>query len=139
MVQMFQSGAGHGPVITAMMVMSVPPPKLSKKEQKDFFTPSELKSTIPEGGKFILSKNVVIDGAPGAMVIYDIYQQGLDTITKARATQFVTIRNDNKIIILSFIVYKYSNNFNTLDQLQKLYLTTFKLIASSLVFNDRYN
>lgn len=133
MIQVFQSGAGHGPVITIMMVMSIPPPKLSKKEQKDFFTTSELKGTIPEGGKFILSKNIVLDGAPGAMVVYDLSQQGLDTTTKSRVTQFVTIHNDDKIILLQFAVNKIPDNSSTLDQIQKLHLPTFKLVASSLV------
>jgi len=138
MVQMFQSGAGHGPIISSLMVMAIPPPKLSKKEQKDFFTPSELKSSIPEGGKFIMSKNIVLDGAPGAMVIYDITQQGLESTTKSRVTHFVTINNDNKMILLQFMAIKFSDNSSTLDQIQKLYLPTFKLIASSLVFNDRF-
>lgn len=138
MVQMFQSGAGHGPIISSLMVMSIPPPKLSQKEQKDFFTPSELKSSIPDGGKFIMSKNIILDGAPGAMVVYDITQQGLETTTKSRVTHFVTIHNDNKMILLQFMAIKFSDNFSTLDQIQKLYFPTFKLIASSLVFNDRY-
>ncbi len=138
MVQMFQSGAGHGPIISSLMVMSIPPPKLSKKEQKDFFTPSELKSSIPDGGKFIMSKNIILDGAPGAMVVYDITQKGLETTTKSRVTHFVTIHNDNKMILLQFMAIKFSDNFSTLDQIQKLYLPTFKLIASSLVFNDRF-
>lgn len=136
MIQVFQSGAGHGPVITTMMVMSFPPPKLSKKEQKDFFTPSELKGSIPVGGKYILSKNIVLDGAPSAMVVYDISQQGLDTTTKARVTQFVTIHNDNKMILLQFTVNKFSDNSSTLDQIHKLHLPTFKLVASSFVFNN---
>lgn len=138
MVQMFQSGAGHGPIISSLMVMSIPPPKLSKKEQKDFFTPSELKSSIPDGGKFIMSKNIILDGAPGAMVVYDITQQGLKTTIKSRVTHFVTIHNDNKMILLQFMAIKFSDEFSTLDQIQKLYLPTFKLIASSLVFNDRF-
>jgi hypothetical protein len=139
-MQVFRSGSGHGPIMCNLMVKKIPLPAgytLTSQEIKDIFKPNELKDMVPEGGKYITAQELVLEGAPAAMLVCDMTEQRLDTTTTIRMTQFVTIHK-NSMIFIQFNIFKLPGMEETLDQLQPQFLPTFKTIVNSLVLNDRY-
>ena len=139
-IQNFQSGAGHGPIMCSLMVKDMPLPagyKPSPEELKEFFQPNELKDMIPDGGTFIDAKYIVLDGSPAGMLVSDETKQRLDISVTMRTTQFVTIQGASMIFI-QFGVAKMPDSKESLDELQKRYLPTYQSIANTFVFNDKY-
>lgn len=135
-IQVFQSGAGHGPVMCNLMVKKIGY-KPTQEELKEFFQPSELKDMVPDGGTFIDAKAIVLEGAPAEMLVSNQTMQRLDLTLKMRMTQFVIIY-DSSMIFIQFMVAKIPDSTDTLDDLQKQFLPTFKAIANTFVLNERY-
>jgi hypothetical protein len=139
-IQNFQSGAGHGPIMCSLMVKDMPLPngyKLSPKELKEFFQPNELKDMISDGGTFVDAKYIVLDGSSAGMLVSDETKQRLDISVTMRTTQFVTIQGSSMIFI-QFMVAKMPDSKESLEELQKKYLPTYRSIANTFVFNDKY-
>ena len=139
-IQVFRSGVGHGPIMCTLMVKSIPLPKgyvPTREELKEFFQPSELKGMVPDGGKFVSAQSIVLEGSPAGILVCDITQQRLDITLTMRMTQFVTIHK-NAMISIQFIVSKMPDQKETLDDLQKQFLPTFKAVANTFVLNERY-
>lgn len=139
-IQFFQSAAGHGPIMCSLMVKDIPLPtgyKPSTEELKEFFQPSELKDMVPDGGTFIEAKYIVLDGSPAGMLVSDEVKQRLDISVTMRTTQFVTIQGTS-MIFMQFMVGKMPDSKESLDDLQKKYLPTYRAIANTFVFNDKY-
>ena len=139
-IQFFQSCAGHGPIMCSLMVKTLPLPagyKPTKGELKEFFQPNELKGMIPDGSIFIGAKEIALEGLPGGILICDQNQKRLDQELTMRMTQFLTIY-ESSIIFIQFMVTKMPDSTDTLDDLQKQFLPTFKVVANTLVLNDRY-
>ncbi len=139
-IQFFQSGAGHGPIMCNLMVKDIPLPagyKPTSEELKEFFQPNQLKDMVPDGGTFIDAKSIVLEGAPAGMIVSDQTMQRLDLSLTMRMTQFVTIQGSSMIFI-QFMVAKIPDSKESLDDLQEKYLPTYRAIANTFVFNDRY-
>lgn len=139
-VQVFRSGAGHGPVMCNLMVKTLPLPagyKLTTAELKEFFQPAELKGMLPEGAKFIDAKEIALEGSPAGMLVFDQTQQRLDIKLTMRMTQFVVIHGTS-MVFLQFMFAEMPDSTSSLDDLQKQFLPTFKIIANTYVWNDRY-
>ena len=139
-IQFFQSGAGHGPIMCNLMVMDIPLPagyKPTEEELKEFFQPNELKDMVPDNGRFIDAKSIVLENAPAGMLVSDQTMQRLDLTLAMRMTQFITIQGKSMIFI-QFMVTKIPDSKESLDQLQHKYLPTYKAIANTLVLNDKY-
>ncbi len=139
-IQNFQSGAGHGPVMCSLMVKDMPLPdghKLSADELKDFFQPNELKDMVPNDGTFIEGKYIVLDGSPAGMLVSDQTKQRLDISITMRTTQFVTI-HESSMIFIQFALGKIANQKESLEELQRKYISTYLAIANTFVNNDRY-
>jgi hypothetical protein len=139
-IQVFQSGAGHGPIMCNLMVKDIPLPagyKPTPEELKEFFQPNELKDMVPEGGTFIDAKSIVLEGEPAGMLVSDQTMQRLDISLTMRMTQFVTIQ-DTSLIFIQFMVAKMPDSTESLDELQKKYLPTYRAIANTFVFNEKY-
>lgn len=139
-IQVFQSGAGHGPIMCNLMVKNLPFPagyKPTTEELKEFFQPSELRGMIPDGGTFVDAKELVLEGAPAGMLVCDQTQQRLDLTFIMRMTQFVTIQG-NSMIFIQFMVPKMPDSKESLDELQQRLLPTYKAVANTFVFNDKY-
>jgi hypothetical protein len=139
-IQVFQSSAGHGPIMCNLMVMDNPLPagyKSNPEVLKEFFQPNELKNMIPDGGKFIDAKYIVLEGAPAGMIVCDQTVQRLDLAVTMRMTQFVTIQGTSMIFI-QFMAAKIPGSNDSLDVLQDKYIQTYRSIANTFVFNDRY-
>lgn len=139
-IQFFQSGAGHGPIMCSLMVKNIPLPagyKLTEAESKEFFQPNELKDMVPEGETFVEAKSIVLDGSPAGMLVSDQTKQRLDISLTMRMTQFVSIQGSSMISI-QFMVAETPDSKDSLDELQKKYLSTYRAVANTFVFNDKY-
>lgn len=139
-IQVFESSAGHGPISCNLMVKTLPLPagyKITKEELKESFQPNELKGMIPDGSTFIDAKEIVLEGLPAGMLISDQTVERLELRVTMRMTQFVTIY-DNSMIFIQFMVAKIPDSTDTLDDLQKQFLPTFKAVANTFVLNDLY-
>lgn len=139
-IHVFQSGAGHGPIMCNLMVKDMHFPagyKLTQEELREFFKPDELKCMIPDAATFIEAKSIVLDGSPAGMIVLDQTKQRLDLTLTIRMTQFVTIQG-NSMIFIQFAVAKISSSDNSLDELQKKYISIYRAIANTLVLNDKY-
>jgi hypothetical protein len=139
-IQFFQSGAGHGPVMSNLMVKDLPLPagyEPSGSELREFFEPNELKTMVPEGGTFIDAKSIVLEGAPAGMLVSDHLMQRLDMTVNMRSTQFITFQGKSMIFI-QFMVTKMPDSKQTLDELQLKHVPNHRAIVNTLVLNDRY-
>jgi serine/threonine protein kinase len=139
-IQVFQSGAGHGPILCNIMVKDLPLPagyKMTQDDIKEFFQTNELKEMVPEGAIFVDAKSLFLEGAPAGMLVCDQIMQRLDVSLKIRSTQFITISN-NVMIFIQFSLNQYPDSKESLDELQKKYLPTYREIANTLVINDKY-
>ena len=139
-IQVFQSGAGHGPITCSLMVKNIPLPvrhKPTEKELKEFFQPDELKNSVPDGGTFIEAKSIILEGSPAGMLVSDHTVQRLDISLSMRMTQFITIQGSS-LISIQFAVARTPSLTESLDELQKQYLPTYRVIANTFVLNDKY-
>jgi hypothetical protein len=139
-VQVFRSGAGHGPIMCNLMVKTLPLPagyKPTTAELKELFQPAELKGMLPDGAMFIDAKEIALEGSPAGMLVFDQTQQRLDIKLKMRMTQFVVLHG-NVMVFLQFMFVDMPDSGSSLDDLQKQFLPTFKIIANTYVWNDRY-
>jgi len=134
-IQFFQSGAGHGPIMCSLMVKDLPLPagyKPTENELKEFFQPNELKDMVPDGQRFIEAKSIVLEGAPAGMLVSDQTIQRLDLTLAMRMTQFITIHG-RSMIFVQFMVAKTPDSKESLDDLQQKYLPTYRAIANTFV------
>lgn len=140
-IQFFQSGAGHGPIVCNLMVKDLPLPagyKPTPEELKDFFQPNELKERgVPDGGIFVDAQYIVLEDTPAGMLVSDQTKQRLDVSMTIRTTEFITIQG-NSMIFMQFMVAKSPDSTESLDELHKKYLPTYKAIANTFVYNDKY-
>jgi hypothetical protein len=137
-IQFFQSGGGHGPLMCAIMAKTFPLPpgsQLTRKELEEFFRPEELKDLVPEKATFVSAKPLVLEGMPAGLLIADQAAQRLDLSVTLRLVQFITIR-DSSIIFIQFSFAKSPTQ--SLDDLQQQVLPTCLLIANSFIYFPRY-
>lgn len=139
-VQVFRSGAGHGAVGCNILIKTLPIPadyEITKAELNEIFQPNELKGMIPDGAKYLEAKEIALEGAPAGMLIFDQTEKRLDVELPMRMTQFITI-HDRAMVFLQFSFVKMPGSAESLDAMQKRFMPTFKIIANTYVWNDRY-
>ena len=139
-IQVFQSGAGHGPIFCSLMVKDIPLPagyKLSEYELREFFHPNELRHRVPDGGTFIDAKSISLEGAPAGILVSDQPMQRLDLSLTLRMTQFITIQGKSMIFI-QFAIPILPDSKESLDELQEKQLPTYRAIVNTFVLNERY-
>ena len=139
-IQFFQSIAGHGPKMFSIIVKLLPLPAVtipSKDELKDFFQPNELKDMVSEGETFVDAKSIVLEGSPAGILISDVTKQRMDITFTSRATQFITIQGTSMIFI-RFMIARMPDSKESLDDLQKQHMPSYRAIANSFVHNDKY-
>jgi len=139
-IQFFQSNAGHGPIMCSIMVKALPLPAgtiLSKEDLKNFFQPNELKDMVSEGETLVDAKSIVLEGSPAGMIVSDVTKQRMDITLTTRTTQFVAIQGTS-IIFIQFMIARMPDSKESLDDLQKQHLPTYRVIANSFVYNDKY-
>ena len=139
-VQFFQSGAGHGPIMCNLMVTAVTTPAGYRPTQEDLeelFNTTELKDMVSDDGVFVYAKSIVLEGSPAGILVSDQTMQRMDFSRTIRMTQFITFHN-NALISIQFMLGNEQNPTESLAERQQKYLPTFLTIANTFVLNDRY-
>ena len=139
-IQFFQSGAGHGPIMSSLMVRDIPLPagyELSERELREFFHPNELRHMVPHGGEFIDARAISLEGAPAGILVSDQTIERLDMTVTTRMTQFVTIQ-EKSMIFFQFMINKLPDSNESLDELHKNQFPTYRAIVNTFVLNDSY-
>jgi len=138
-IQFFRSENGNGYLTGNLMVQNIPLPDgytPDREEIEEMFS-EELDDMIPEGANLIESRQLVLEGLPTGLIIFDMIEKRMDVEVRMRATQFIIIHNASMIFI-QFIVSDPGNTGRSLDELQVKNLPLFMAIANTLVLNDKY-
>ena len=138
-IQKFTSDYGSGNQSIMLMVKEIPITKghkITKKEINDLFTEKEMKSSIPDDGKFISFTKMTLDNNPGGMIELEQIMERLNFKIKIRMVQFMFIR-ENKMYILQGTVDSEKTETDLSLEMKK-YLPLYKLIANTIVVNDQY-
>ena len=137
---MFTSENGRGLESFGLMVMDIPIPldyTLTEQDLDDFFVESELKGMIPEGGKFISTKPIVLDNHKGFMIIYEDTVQRVDITITMRALVFITIY-ERKMIWINCAVSTLPGEEDKLQERFNRFEPLFKMIANSFIIQGQY-
>ena len=139
-IQKFTSENGRGLEGFSLMVMDIPlPPDYTITEQDldDFFVESELKGMVPEGGKFISAKPIVLDKHKGAMILCDSTVQRVDMTITTRILMFITIY-EKKMIWINCFVSALPGEESELQERFNRFEPLFKMIANSFIIQEQY-
>lgn len=139
-VQFFRSGAGHGSLICTLLIRDLSLTddyELTNSEIKEFFKPEELQRSTPAGAIFVDAKEIVLEGSPAGILVFDQTQQRLDVKFTMRMTQFVVIHG-HAMVFLQFAFAKMPDSGQTLEELQNQFRPTIMAIANTYVWNDLY-
>ena len=139
-IQRFTSENGRGLEGFNLMVMDIPIPldyTLTEQDIDDFFVESELKGIVPEGGKFISAKPIVLDKHKGAMIIYDYTGQRVDITITTRNLWFITIY-DRKMIQIFCSVSALPGEESELKERFNRFEPLFKMIANTFIVQEQY-
>jgi hypothetical protein len=138
-IQKFKSDYGSGKESIMIIVKDLNLPKntvLTKKDISDYFTESNAKEIVPEGGKFISFKRMSFDNQIGAMIEIETTGENLDYKFKNRAVMFMFIKG-NKLYSLQGFVNDGSIDIDLTNHMIK-FMPLFRLVANSIVLNDQY-
>jgi hypothetical protein len=138
-IQKFISDFGSGNNTIMILVKDMPLAdghKLTNEELNEIFTEKEMKSTVPEGGKFISFTKMIFDNYIGGMIECEQSTERLDYKINIRMVQFTFIKDD-KMYILQGVIGSI-NEKKDLSKEMKKYLPLYKLVANSIVVNDQY-
>lgn len=136
-VQVFRSGAGHGPIMCNIFCKKVNNDSegdATLQDMNGFFTNENLTMMARSMGRMIDARRITIAGAPGGVVVFDSKQEMLGMMTEARTTNF-TIIHKKHLIQVNFVVAKQFLNGVTFDEAQRSYYPTYLMIMSTLTRN----
>ena len=139
-IQKFTSENGRGLEMFLLMVKDIPIPlgyTLTEQDLDDLFVESELKGIVPEGGKFISAKPIVLDRHKGAMIVYESTVQQLDITITTRILWFITMY-DGKIISISCSVSALPGEESKLQERFNRFEPLFKMIANTFIIQEQY-
>jgi hypothetical protein len=110
---------------------------ITEQDLDNLFVESELKGIVPEGGKFISAKPIVLDRHKGAMIVYESTVQQLDITITTRILWFITMY-DGKIISISCSVSALPGEESELKERFNLFEPLFKIIANTFIIQEQY-
>jgi len=139
-IQKFTSENGRGLEVFILMVKDIPlSPEytITEKDIEDLFVESELKGMVPEGGKFISAKSIVLDMHKGGMIVYDYVAQRVDMTITSRTLMFITIYN-GKMIWINCSVSALPGEEDKLQERFNRFEPLFKMIANTFIIQEQY-
>jgi hypothetical protein len=140
-VQFFRSQNGHGIVMMSLQINPLPKEvtnNLSEEEMSNLFDEkSEIEAMAPKGSKVLDSKSIILDNQKGGLLILEIDKQRLDLKQKMLSHQYMTIYNNN-FIILNIGVRDTIGNDDALVKAYERHKKLFWLIANSLIIKNQY-
>ena len=138
-IQFFKPGSPfESSVGVSIMVKKTPlykGKKLTNTQAKLLFTKKML-AEMSIGETVLESGRIVLEGQPGGYVVTEITAARLDIKVKTRMLLYF-IYYDGRFLSMNFGVTGSPNSFN-FDEGMKRFRPLFRLIANSLILNDRY-
>ncbi|WP_265594041.1 hypothetical protein [Haloferula sp. BvORR071] len=137
-VQVFRSGAGHGPlmsIISCKKALGDGEAGPTPEELKEVFVPAFFKELLPPGAKEIESRAMKIANQPGWMMVYDSEEETLDIKVRQRMTAFYVFHKKHLITISFSILEPSLKKGMDFDAAQKAYFPTYRTIVGTLVLN----
>jgi len=139
-IQKFTSENGRGLEMFLIMVKDIPLPPgytLTQKDLDEFFTESELRGMVSDGGKFISAKPIVLDNHKGAMILFDQSVQRLDLTLTMRNLHFIIIHG-NKMVFIQCVISATPGKESKLQENFSRFELLFKMIANSFIIQEQY-
>ncbi len=139
-IQNFTSENGRGLEgfnLMANDILLLPDYTITDQDLDDLLVKTELRGMVPEGGKFISAKPIVLDNYKGAMIVYDYIGQLLDLTITIRSLVFITIY-DGKTILINCGVSALPGEEGELQERFNRFEPLFKMIATTFIIQDQY-
>ena len=92
---------------------------------------------VPDGGRLISAKPIVLDGEKGGMILFEQTLQRLDLSMTMRGLNFITVRS-GKMIFIQCMVYTRPGEASKMQERFSRFEPVFRLIGNSFVLHDRY-
>lgn len=140
-IQKFISDFGEGQESIMLLVKDISDEKKNKiteAEIEEFFKEDVVKSSIPDGSKFISFKNMKFDGIKGGMLELEQNVQRLDFNFKIRLLQYYFIYK-GQLYLLQCTVNQNELSKDDIEFKMKKFKPLFYLVANSIVVNSKYN
>jgi len=138
-VQKFRSENGKGLVSVMLLVNDFPLEsdyKITDKELDELFSYDGLKEFVPERGRYISGKPIIIDSFKGGLLEFEQTVERLDMQIKIRGINFITLI-DNKMIFVQCMLSGFPGKNNLNDERDK-FQTLFRLIGNSIIIQNQY-
>lgn len=133
-----ENGRGLEGGVLLIKVLPLPPDyKMSDSEVEEVLDQQALKAMVPPGGRFRAAKRMTLEGLLGAILEFDIEESRLDVKIPTRCVMFL-ILYEKSMITMQFMVSVPSEEGGTLDARFRMFEPLFRLIANSLVIENRW-
>ncbi|MCK6610549.1 MAG: hypothetical protein L6Q78_05855 [Bacteroidia bacterium] len=139
-IKKFISEGGSGNETITLSVMDIPlekGKKISKTEIEAFFSENEIRQMVPKGGKLISYKKMTFDQIQGGALEFEYNAKQLDFNLKIRSIWYIFIYK-NKIYNVQCGIGSEEGKRDLELDMQK-FAPLFKLIANSIVVNEKYS
>ena len=111
--------------------------QLARAYANDLLSESFMKEWLPRGAIYRSSERIALDGVPGRSLEYDHRITSVDQEIASRNIDFIILFKD-RLLNIHCAVAHAEDNPRTLDQHFALFEGLFRLIANSLVIQDRW-
>lgn len=138
-VQKFINDYGDGLQFIMLWINDIPleaNQTVTEDDLNEVFSDSGIVSLIPEDATLISFAKIKLDGQIGGMIEFEQVANSLDVTSKIRMIQFSTIY-DNICYSIQGSIYSPNPEADLSNEMKK-YLPLFKLVANSLVLNNKY-
>jgi hypothetical protein len=135
-IQVFQNGAGHGPLQCMVGVHQIPK-EISGSEFLDFIENGNTREIIQDGATLIRSNRVTLDGAPAMEIVSNLEAERVGIRISTRTLQYFVFE-DSHYFLIQFFIALPDGSSSELDSLEAKNLGLLKAIAASFVILDKY-
>lgn len=139
-VQFFKAEYGRSDAGMVIGIREFTPPKGMKVTPRDIdrmFTAASLKDFVPDGGKLIESKPIILEDQKGGMLVYDVTAGRLDLTITMRTLSYMIFYKNRFISIEFSVAGLIEDRTKVIEQFVKN-RPLFIMIANSTVLRDAY-
>lgn len=139
-VQKFVSEGGRGLEIAAIITKSLqlsPDTTLTESDLKEFFTPAELKTVMPDGAKFIHARQTRIEGLPAGILEYSIATERAGMTIDMQVISFIVISGTTLAQFQGHVAAPGESSSALAERMAE-FKPVFTLMANSIVLQDKW-
>lgn len=137
-IQVFQNGAGHGPLQCILSVKQIPALSgATTDDLKAVIEEEDLSELLPDGASLIRSDRVSLDGLPAREIVANLQTERVGVKVSTRTIQYITFEG-SQIFLIQFMLAESDESASGLDDLESKYLSLIKSIAASFAVLDKY-